>query len=112
MSMGPDRFPKVPTPLALADAGLDSVAVVIMLPGRVISSLAGGVQQAADGFNAGVARPTSGAAPATPDVVFSGLIQAGTGVINGLVGAITGAINDFVATGEGVRREVEQIVPR
>lgn len=111
MTMG-DRFPKIPTPLAVADAGLDSVAVVIQLPGRVISSLAGGVKAAADGFNAGVARPTSGAAPATPDVVISGAIQAGTGVVNGLIGAVTGAIADLVATGEGVRREVEQVVPK
>lgn len=107
-----DRFPKVPTPLAVADAGLDSVAEIIQLPGRVIGSLAGGVKAAADGFNAGIARPTSGAAPATPDVVISGVVQAATGLVNGVVGAVTGAIQAVVQTGEGVRREVEGIVPR
>lgn len=106
------RLPNIPTPLQGADAVLDAAAEIIQLPGRVIARLAGGVQEAATSFNAGVARPTGGSAPATPDVVISGAIQSVTGVVNGALGTVTGVIQAVVSTGEGVRREFEGLVPK
>lgn len=112
--MGRDaRLPKLPTPFEVADAGLDSIAEVIKLPGRIISSIARGVGDAADGFNAGVGKPQSYAeVPAPPDVVLSGAVDSATGVVNGLIRSVTGAINSIVQTGEGVRSEIDQIVRR
>ena len=106
------RLPNIPTPLQGADAVLDAAAEVIQLPGRIIGRLAGGVAEVASGFNAGIARPTAGAAPATPDVVISGVIQSATSVVNGLLGTGTGVIGEVVRTGEGVRREFETLVPK
>lgn len=112
MTMGRGRLPNIPTPLQGADAVLDAAAELIQLPGRLIGRLAGGVQEAANSFNAGVAKPTAGAAPATPDVVASGAIQSVTGVINAGLGTVTGVIQAVVSTGEGVRREIEGLVPK
>ncbi|KKK78587.1 hypothetical protein LCGC14_2842060, partial [marine sediment metagenome] len=43
------RFPRIPTPLELADAALDSAAEVVLVVPRVVSSLAHTVEQTAQG---------------------------------------------------------------
>lgn len=107
------RFPKLPTPLEVGDGVLDTVAEVLQLPGRVVGAVGGAIQGSASAVNAGIRKPQDYAeVPAPPDVILSGVIDAATGVVSQVVGGVTGAIDAFRQTGEGVQRQVNELVKR
>ncbi len=101
---------KLPSPLELADAGLDSVAEVIALPARLLSNVAHAVEQGAQGIQQGIAKPKdAGGIPATPDTIIQGGLDVVTSVAGAAIQAVTGAVKSIQDTGEGVRRQVDAL---
>ena len=105
------RFPKIPTPLELVDAGLDSVAEVAALPARLLDNLAGTVQQTAKGIEAGINRPkNAGGVPASPDQIIGGALDIANAVAGGVVQGINGVLKSVQQTGEGVKGQIDTLV--
>ena len=106
-------FGKVPTPLEVADAGLDTVAEVLQLPARAGANLFTTGQRTADRIRTAIDRPKQHAeVPAPPDVVLQGGLDALSGAASGVVEGIGGIFDAVQKTGEGVRREIDGLVRR
>lgn len=105
------RFPKIPTPLEIADAGLDTVAEVAALPARLLNNLAGTVQQTAQGIEAGINRPkNAGGVPASPDQIIGGALDVANAVLGGAVSGINGVLKAVQDTGQGVKGQIDTLV--
>jgi len=101
---------KVPTPLELVDAGLDSIAEVAQLPARLIQNVAHAAEQGAQGIQQGISKPKDYAqVPAPPDTIIQGGLDAVTGVANGVISGVTGVFKAVQDTGEGVRRQLDSL---
>ena len=101
---------KIPSPLELVDAVLDSVAEVAQLPAKLAGNVAHAVEQGSQGIQAGIAKPKDVAAvPAPPDTIIQGALDAATGAANGIVTGISGAFKAVQETGEGVRRQLDSL---
>jgi hypothetical protein len=104
---------KVPTPLEVVDAGLDTVAEVIQLPARAGSNLFNTGQRTADRIKAAIDRPKDYAqVPAPPDVLLEGGLDALSGAASGVVEGIGGIFDAVQKTGEGVRRQIDGLIRR
>ena len=104
---------KVPTPLEVVDAGLDTVAEVVQLPARVGSKVFTSGQQTADRINQAIGRPKDYAeAPAPPDVILQGGLDAATGLASGVVEGIGGVFDALRQTGEGVKHQLDSLIRR
>jgi hypothetical protein len=110
----PDRLlGKVPSPLEIAGAGLDTVAEVIQLPGRAVGNVLSAGQGAVSRVVGAVDRPKSYSdIPAPPDVVVEGALDAVTGVASGVIEGVSGVFSAIQDTGDGVRRNLDRIVRR
>lgn len=103
-------FGKIPSPLELADAVLDSVAEVVQLPARVAGNVTGAIQHGAEGIKQGIDKPKAQAqVPATPDVIIQGGLDAAAGAAQGVVEGVSGVFKAVQETGEGVRRQLESL---
>jgi hypothetical protein len=104
---------KVPTPLEVVDAGLDTVAEVIQLPARAGSNLFNTGQKTADRIKAAIDKPKEYAqVPAPPDVVIEGGLDLVAGAASGVVEGIGGIFDAVQKTGEGVRRQIDGLIRR
>ena len=109
----PRFFDKVPTPLEVADTGLDTVAEVVQLPARMGSNLFGAGKRTMDGVAAAIEQPkAAGEVPAPPDVVLRGGLGAVTAVASGVVEGIGGVFDAFRQTADGARRHIDGLVPK
>ena len=104
---------KIPTPLEVVDAGLDTVAEVVQLPARVGSNLFNTGQKTADRIKTAVDKPKEYAqVPAPPDVVLEGGLDLVAGAASGVVEGIGGIFDALQKTGEGVRRQIDGLIRR
>ncbi len=102
---------KIPTPLEIADAALDSVAEVAQFPARLVGNVAAASQQGARSVEAAIAKPKDVAAvPAPPDVIVSGAADAVSGVANAAISGVTGVFKSVTDTGEGVKRQIDALI--
>lgn len=105
------RFPKIPTPLEVADAGLDTVAEVVALPARLLNNLGATVQQTAQGIETAINRPkNAGAVPASPDVIIGGALDAANALAGGVIQGINGVLKSVQQTGEGVKGQIDSLI--
>jgi hypothetical protein len=106
-------FGKVPTPLEVADAGLDTVAEVLQLPARAGSNLFTTGQRTAERIKTAIDRPKEfSQVPAPPDVVLEGGLDVISGAASGVVEGVSGIFDAVQKTGEGVRRQIDGLVRR
>ena len=104
---------KLPTPLEIVDAGLDTVAEVVQLPARAGSNLFNSGQKATDRIKAAIDKPKEYAqAPAPPDVVLEGGLDVVAGAASGVVEGVGGLFDAVQKTGEGIRRQIDSLVRR
>ena len=107
------RFPRIPTPLELADAALDSAAEVVLVVPRVVSSLAHTVEQTAQGLGQAISKPKDMAAvPAPPDAVIGVGFDAAGALVNGVMTGITGVVDAVKKTGDGVKAQIDPLIRR
>jgi hypothetical protein len=105
------RLGKIPTPLEVVDAGLDSVAEVAKLPARLMANLGQSGAQAAQGIQSAIDQPKNVAEiPASPDVVIKGGLSTLTSVGSGVVDAIQKGVQSVQETGEGVKAQFDQLL--
>ncbi|MDO8750927.1 MAG: hypothetical protein Q7K03_07270 [Dehalococcoidia bacterium] len=96
---------KIPSPLEVVDAGLDTVAEVVQLPARAGSNLFMSGQKATDRIKSAIDKPKEySQAPAPPDVV--------AGAASGVVEGIGGIFDALQKTGEGVRKQIDGLIKR
>ncbi len=108
--MNSNLLGKVPSPLELVDAGLDSVAEVVGMPARLVSNVAHAISAGAEGIGRGIARPKdAGNVPAPPDTIIQGGLDVVTGAASGFIQGVTGAVKAVQETGEGVRRQLDAL---
>ncbi len=104
---------KIPTPLEVVDAGLDTVAEVVQLPARAGSNLFMSGQKATDRIKSAIDKPKEySQAPAPPDVVLQGGLDVVAGAASGVVEGIGGIFDALQKTGEGVRRQIDGLIKR
>lgn len=104
---------RIPTPLEVVDAGLDSVAEVVQLPARVGSKVFMSGQQTAERVNQAIGRPKEYAeVPAPPDVILQGGLDAVTGLASGVADGIGGVFDALQQTGEGIKRQLDALIRR
>lgn len=106
-------FGRIPSPLEVLDAGLDSVAEVVKLPARLGANIGIAAQSTAQKIGSGVDKPKDYAEiPAPPDVVAGGALDVVTGVAGGVVETVGGVLGAIQATGEGIKSQLDQLVRR
>lgn len=104
-------FSKIPTPLEVADAGLDSVAEVFKLPARLMANLGQSAATTAQGINTAIDMPKNQAEiPASPDVVISGAVNTVTSLAGGFVDGISKSVQSVQETGEGVKSQLDALL--
>ncbi len=107
------RFPRIPTPLELADAALDTVAEGVLVVPRVVASLGHAVEQTAQGVGAAISKPKDMAAvPAPPDAVIGVGFDAAGALVGGVMTGITGVVDAFKKTGDGMKAQIDPIIRR
>ena len=105
------RFGKIPTPLEVADAGLDSVAELFKFPSRLMANLGQSGITTAQGISSAIDMPKNQAEiPASPDIVIQGAISTVTSVASGVVDGITKGVLSVQETGEGVKGQLDQLL--
>ncbi len=105
------RFGKIPTPLEVVDAGLDSVAEVVQLPARLMANLGQSGVTTAQGIKSAIDGPKNQAEiPASPDVVIQGALNSVTSVAAGVVDGISKTVQSVQETGEGVKAQLDQLL--
>ncbi len=105
------RFGKIPTPLEVVDAGLDSVAEVFKFPTRLMANLGQSQITTAQGINTAIDMPKNQAEiPASPDVVIQGGINTLTSLASGVADGISKGVSAVQETGEGVKSQLDQLL--
>ena len=105
------RFGKIPTPLEVVDAGLDSVAEVIKFGPRLMANLGQSAATTAQGISSAIDMPKNQAEiPASPDVVIQGALNTLTSVAGGVVDGISKGVQSVQETGEGVKGQLDQLL--
>ena len=106
-------FGRIPSPLEVVDAGLDSVAEVVQFPARVGSHLAMTGQHAAEGVKSAIDKPKNlGEIPATPEVIVDGGLEAASKLAGGVVEGVTGVFESIQETGLGIKGQIDALVRR
>lgn len=105
------RFGKIPTPLEVVDAGLDSVAEVVKLPARLMANVGQSGITTAQGISSAIDMPKNQSEiPASPDVVIQGALNTLTSVAGGVVDGISQGVKSVQETGEGVKGQLDQLL--
>jgi len=109
----PNRLGKIPTPLEAVDTVADLANQVARTPFRVIGNALTQAGQAAKNIESDIAKPADYAEiPPPPDVLVGSVISGVSHAVEGALNTAKGAIDGVVETGDGLRREIQQIVGR
>jgi|GEM_PF-2653871 len=109
----PNRLGKLPTPLEAVDTVADLANQVARTPFRVIGNALTQAGQAAKNIESDIAKPADYAEiPPPPDVLVGSVISGVSHAVEGALNTAKGAIDGVVETGDGLRREIQQIVGR
>ena len=108
-----NRLGKIPTPLETVDMVADIANQVARTPFRVVGNALTAAGQAAKNIESDIAKPADYAEiPPPPDVLVGSVISGVSHAVEGVLNTAKSAIDGVVETGDGLRREVQQIVGR
>ncbi len=108
-----NRIGKIPTPLEAVDTVADLANQVARTPFRVVGNALSAAGQAAKAIESDIARPADAAEiPPSPDVLIGSVISGATHLVEGVLGTVKGAVDGVIETGDGLRRELQQFMPR
>jgi len=108
-----NRLGKIPTPLEAVDTVADLANQVARTPFRVLGNALSQAGQAAKNIENDIAKPADYAEiPPPPDVLVGSVISGVGHAVEGVINTAKAAIDGVIETGDGVRREVQQIVGR
>lgn len=109
----PNLMGKIPTPLEAVDTVADLANQVARTPFRVIGNALTSAGQAAKNIESDIAKPADYAEiPPPPDVLVGSVVSGATHAVEGAINTVKSAIDGVVETGNGLRREIQQIVGR
>lgn len=106
-------FGKIPTPLEAVDTVADLANQVGRTPFRVVGNALSNAGQAAKNIENDIAKPADYAEiPPPPDVLIGSVVDGVGHAVEGVISTVKGAVDGVVETGDGIRREIQQIVGR
>ena len=109
----PNGLGKIPTPLEAVDTVADLANQVARTPFRVVGNALTAAGQAAKNIESDIAKPAEYAEiPPPPDVLVGSVISGATHAVEGVLNTFKEAVDGVVKTGDGLRREIQQIVGR
>ena len=109
----PNRLGKLPTPLEAVDTVADLANQVARTPFRVAGNALIQAGQAAKNIESDIAKPADYAEiPPPPDVLVGSVVSGVSHAVEGVVNTIKGVVDGVVETGDGLKREIQQIVGR
>jgi len=109
----PDGLKKIPTPLEAVDTVADLANQVARTPFRVIGNALSNAGQAAKNIESDIAKPANYAEiPPPPDVLVGSVIDGVVHVVEGVINTVKGVVDGVVETGDGLKREIQQVVGR
>jgi len=104
---------KIPTPLEAVDTVADMANQVARAPFRVAGNALTAAGQAAKNIESDIAKPADYAEiPPPPDVLIGSVISGVSHAVEGALNTVKGAVDGVVETGDGLKREINQIVGR
>jgi len=108
-----NRLGKIPTPLEGVDTVADLVNQVARTPFRVAGNALTAAGQALKNIESDIAKPADQAEiPPSPDVLVGSVMSGISHAVEGVVNTVKGAVDGVVQTGDGIRKEIQQIVGR
>ena len=110
----PNGFGKqIPTPLEVVDTAADLVNQVARAPFRVVGNALSNAGQAVKNIESDIAKPADLAEiPPPPDVLVGSVVSGVSHAVEGVINTIKGAVDGVVETGDGLKREINQIIGR
>ncbi|MBA7709241.1 hypothetical protein ES703_118154 [subsurface metagenome] len=109
----PNRLGKIPTPLEAVDTVADLANQVVRTPFRVGGNVLTAAGQALKNIESDIAKPAEYAEiPPPPDTLIGSVISGASHAVEGVINTVKGAVEGVVATGDGLKREIEQFVGR
>ncbi|KKK80519.1 hypothetical protein LCGC14_2822680 [marine sediment metagenome] len=107
------RMGKIPTPLEAVDTVADLANQVARTPFRVVGNALTNAGQAVKNIESDIAKPADYAEiPPPPDVLVGSVVSGVDHAVEGFINTVKGAIDGVVETGDGLKREINQIVGR
>ena len=104
---------KIPTPLEAVDTVADLANQVVRTPFRVIGNGLSEAGQAVKNIEHDIAKPADASEiPPSPDVLIGSVIDGVGHAVEGAISTVKGVVDGVVETGEGLKREINQIVGR
>ena len=108
-----NRLGKIPTPLEAVDTVADLANQVVRTPFRVAGNALTNAGQALKNIEKDIAKPADYAEiPPPPDVLVGSVVSGVGHAVEGFINTVKGAIDGVVETGDGLKREINQIVGR
>ena len=108
-----NRLAKIPTPLEAVDTVADLANQVVRTPFRVVGNALTAAGQAAKNIENDIAQPAEYAEiPPPPDVLIGSVISGVSHAVEGAISTVKGVVDGVVETGDGLKREIQQIVGR
>jgi len=109
----PNGLKKIPTPLEAVDTVADLANQVARTPFRVIGNALSEAGQAAKNIEGDIGKPADYAEiPPPPDVLVGSVIDGVAHAVNGVISTVKGAVDGVIQTGDGLKREIDQVVGR
>jgi len=109
----PNALGKLPTPLEAVDTLADLANQVARTPFRVVGNALTAAGQTFKNIESDLARPADYAEiPPPPDVLVGSVISGVSHLVQGALNTAKGAVEGVVETGDGLRKEIQQMVGR
>jgi len=109
----PNGLGKLPTPLEAVDTVADMINQVARTPFRVGGNALTAAGQALKNIERDLAKPAEYAEiPPPPDTLVGSVISGFSHAVEGVITTVKGAVDGVVETGDGLKREIQQIVGR
>lgn len=109
----PNGLKKIPTPLEAVDTVADLANQVVRTPFRVAGNVLTTAGQALKNIEGDIAKPADYAEiPPPPDVLVGSIISGATHAVEGVLNTAKSAVDAVTAAGDGIRRELQQVVGR
>ncbi|KKM02825.1 hypothetical protein LCGC14_1780580 [marine sediment metagenome] len=107
------RLGKLPTPLETVDTVADMANQIARTPFRVAGNVLSNAGQALKNIENDIAQPAEFAEiPPPPGVLVGSVISGVSHAVEGALNTVKGAVDGLVETGDGLRREINQMIGR
>ena len=108
-----NRLGKLPTPLEAVDTVADLANQVARTPFRVAGNALTAAGQAAKNIESDIAKPADYTEiPPPPDVLIGSVIDGATHAVEGVLNTAKAVVDGVMETGDGLRRELQQMAGR